>query len=112
MQNVKSFAVAVSLTVWAAVAPAAAKAPSAQAASISDISPVVSIHGTIIGVNEQSRLVTVRDDAGQVFAVNWTEFTRLAGDQIQVGNVVWLDMIEQGGRDVATSITIQAAKPY
>jgi hypothetical protein len=56
--------------------------------------------------------VTVRDDAGQVVTVSWTGFTRLAGDQIRVGNVVWLDMIEQGGREMATSITIQAAKPY
>jgi hypothetical protein len=78
----------------------------------SDVSPVESIHGTIVGVNERARLVTVRGDAGQVVTVRWTEFTRLAGDQIRVGNVVWLDMMEQGGREVATAITIQAAKPY
>ena len=78
----------------------------------SEVSPVQSIHGTIVGVSQRARLVTVRDDSGQVFTVSWTEFTRLAGDQISVGNVVWLDMVEQGGRGVATAMTIQAAKPY
>ena len=112
MQNVLSFAIAVSLTVWAGVAPRGVTASSTQATATSDISPVVSIHGTIIGVDERSRLVTVRDDGGQVVTAAWTEFTRLAGDQIKVCNVVWLDMTEQGGREVATSITIQAAKPY
>jgi ribosomal protein S28E/S33 len=112
MQNILSFAVAVSLTVWTAVAPRGAAAAPAQATAASDISPVVSIHGTIVGVNERARLVTVRDDGGQVLTVSWTEFTRLAGDPIKVGDIVWLDMTERGGREVATSMTIQAAKPY
>ena len=94
------------------IAAAAQDRPSAPRVASPDVSPVRGIHGTIVGVNERSHLVTVRDDAGQVITVRWTEFTRLAGDQIKVGNVVWLDMTEQGGREVATAITIQAAKPY
>jgi len=111
MRNISALALAAALGLPATVA---ARPGLEQGATqlVADVSPVTSIHGTIVGVNGRARLVTVRNDAGDVVTVRWTEFTRLAGDQIRVGNVVWLDMIEQAGTAVATSITIQAAKPY
>lgn len=109
MISALALAAVLSLPIAAAAQDRPAVPPRAPS---SDVSPVESIHGTIVGVNERARLVTVRDDAGQVVTVRWTEFTRQAGDHIRVGNVVWLDMIEQSGRPTATSITIQAAKPY
>jgi hypothetical protein len=91
--------------------PTSLAAESARATP-SDVSAVRSIHGKIVGVNEPARLVTVRDDFGSVITVEWTDSTRLSGDRIKVGDTVWLDMTEQNGRAIATSITIQAARPY
>jgi len=113
MRSTSALTLAIVLGASIGAAPSLLAAePATRSSQGADVSPVVSVHGTIVGVNERARLVTVREDDGQIVTVAWTEFTRQAGDQIKVGNVVWLDMMERDGREVATSITIQAAKPY
>lgn len=115
MRNMPATALAIALCLPAAAISAQRTRPaepSAQSFPGSEASPVRSIHGSIVRVDEGAHLVTVRDDAGKEVTIARTDFTRLNGDQIRVGNTVWLDMTEQGDRRIATSITIQARKPY
>ena len=92
-------------------AVATVSAQSTQDSSKSQ-SSMKSLRGTVSSVDNTAKSFVVKDSSGKEVTVFWTDSTRMSGD-LKEGSSVDIQTSDQGGRMVATSIDVQAAKkPY
>jgi hypothetical protein len=70
-----------------------------------------SITGTISRVDMNSKTMVVKDASGNEITVYWNEATKVTGEPRE-GSQVRVDTREQDGKTWATTIDVQAKKPY
>jgi len=70
-----------------------------------------SVSGVISRVDMNAKSMVVKDASGNEVTVYWNEATRVSGD-LREGSTVKIDTREQDGKTWATSIDVQAKKPY
>ncbi|HEY3203560.1 MAG TPA: hypothetical protein VGL03_07850 [Thermoanaerobaculia bacterium] len=99
-----------SLVMVFALSAAAVAIP--QSADTSQSAAAKSIRGTISSVDQNAKMLVVKDNSGKDITVYWNDATRLSGD-LKEGATVSLQTTEQGGKTVATSIEVSGTKkPY
>jgi Cu/Ag efflux protein CusF len=81
--------------------------PSTQDPSKSQ--PMKSLRGTVSSVDNTAKSFVVKDSSGKEVTVFWTDSTRMSGD-LKEGASVNIQTSDQGGKTVATSVEVQAAK--
>jgi hypothetical protein len=70
-----------------------------------------SVTGTIASVDMTAKSMVIRDDKGKDVTVFWKDDTAVSGE-LREGQPVRVDCKEQDGKTWATSIQVQAKKPY
>jgi ABC-type Fe3+-hydroxamate transport system substrate-binding protein len=70
-----------------------------------------SISGVITRVDMNSKTMVVKDASGNEVTVYWNEATKVTGEPRE-GSSVRVDTREQDGKTWATTIDVQAKKPY
>ena len=70
------------------------------------------IVGTITSIDNASKSMVVKDTAGTETTVYWNDASKVAGGELREGSTVKVDVKDQDGKSFATSIQVQAKKPY
>ena len=92
-------------------AVATVSAQSTQDSSKSQ-SSMKSLRGTVSSVDNTAKSFVLKASSGKEVTVFWTDSTRMSGD-LKEGSSVTLQIADQGGKMVATSVDVEAAKkPY
>jgi Domain of unknown function (DUF5666) len=82
---------------------------SSQDPSKSQPSQMKALRGTVSSVDNTAKSFVVKDSSGKEVTVFWTDSTRMSGD-LKEGASVNIQTSDQGGKVVATSVEVQAAK--
>jgi cold shock CspA family protein len=69
------------------------------------------VSGTISRVDTTGKMLIVKQASGDEVTVYWNERTAVSGD-LREGQPVRVEVKEQDGKTWATSIQVQAKKPY
>jgi hypothetical protein len=69
------------------------------------------VSGVISRVDMASKSLVVKDASGAEVTVFWNDATRVSGD-LREGSAVRMETKDQDGKTWATSIDVQAKKPY
>jgi Cu/Ag efflux protein CusF len=95
-----------------AVATVSAQSTQDSSKSQPSQSSMKSLRGTVSSVDNTAKSFVVKDSSGKEVTVFWTDSTRMSGD-LKEGSSVDIQTSDQGGKMVATSVDVQAAKkPY
>lgn len=71
-----------------------------------------SVSGTISSLDNDQKMLVLRDDSGKEITVYWNDATRVSGGDLKEGASVSLQTTDQGGKTFATSIEVRTKKSY
>lgn len=70
------------------------------------------VTGVITRVDMTAKSMVVKDASGAEVTVYWNDATKVSGGDLREGSSVRIGTREQDGKTFATSIDVQAKKPY
>jgi cold shock CspA family protein len=70
------------------------------------------VQGTIVKVDNDQKMLVIRDDSGTSTTVYWDSTTQMGSSDLKEGQTVSVATTERNGKTFATSIQASAKKPY
>jgi len=70
------------------------------------------VQGTIVKVDNDQKMLVIRDDSGTSTTVYWDSATQMGSSDLKEGQTVSVATTERNGKTFATSIQASAKKPY
>lgn len=71
----------------------------------------LSVTGTVVSFDGTARKMMVKTPAGKQVPLVWTGATKTAGGTVKAGAKVTVRYLEKEGKNIATSIRIEATEP-
>jgi hypothetical protein len=71
----------------------------------------LSVTGTVASVDEAAKKMVVKASTGKQVPLVWTGATKTLGGPVKAGAKVTVRYLEKDGKNIATSIRIEADKP-
>lgn len=70
----------------------------------------MSVHGKITALDEKAKTLTVTPSKGAAVELSWNDATKVNGGPLKVSDMATARYLKRSGKNVATIITVPAAK--